>query len=139
MADDLFRFSTALKVRWRDVDALGHVNNAVYFTYLEMGRVEYLRQLELISSSPDGIGFILAEASCHFKAALGLDDQATIYVRTSELRNSSFVFEYRIEGKDGKLAATARSVQVCYDYQAQSSIPVPDKWRETITAYEPGL
>jgi len=139
VTDDLFRFSTTLEVRWRDLDALGHVNNAVYFTYLEQARFQYLRELGLIPSDPFGIGMILAEARCQFKSPLELGERVTIYTRVSELRNSSFIFEYRIEGEDGRVAATARSVQVCYDYQNQHSIPIPDKWREAITAYEPGL
>jgi len=139
MTDDLFRFSTTLEVRWRDLDPLGHVNNAVYLTYLEQARVHYLRELGLVPSGPAGIGFILAEVSCQFKSPLGLGEHVTIYARVSELHNSSFVFEYRMEGEDGQLAATARSVQVCYDYQVQRPIPIPDQWRETITAYEPGL
>jgi len=139
VTDDLFRFSTTLEVRWRDLDALGHVNNAVYFTYLEQARFQYLRELGLIPSDPFGIGMILAEARCQFKSPLELGERVTIHTRVSELRNSSFIFEYRIEGEDGRVAATARSVQVCYDYQNQHSIPIPDKWREAITAYEPGL
>lgn len=139
MSDDLFRFSTTLEVRWRDLDALGHVNNAVYLTYLEQARVHYLRELGLATGSPDDIGMILAEVTCTYRAPLSLGEQVTIRVRVSELRNSSFIFEYRVEGGDGRLAATARSVQVCYDYQAGHAVPIPDRWRSTITDYEPGL
>ncbi len=139
MTDNLFRFSTTLEIRWRDLDALGHVNNAVYFTYLEQARVHYLRELGLVPSDPSAIGMILAETSCQFKSPLELGEQVTIYVRVSELRNSSFIVEYRLEGGDGRLAATARSAQVCYDYQNQRSIPISDQWREIIIAYEPGL
>lgn len=139
MTDDPFRFSTTLEVRWRDLDALGHVNNAVYFTYLEQARVHYLRELGIVPPDPAGIGFILAEASCQFKAPLGLGERVTIYTRVSQLRNSSFIFEYRMEGEDGQVAATARSAQVCYDYQNQRPIPIPDEWREVIISYEPGL
>jgi len=139
MSDDLFRFSTALDVRWRDLDALGHVNNAVYFTYLEETRFHYLRELGVIPSDPSGIGMILAEASCQFKSPLRLGERVTVWMRVSELRNSSFIFEYRVEGEGGRLAATARSVQVCYDYKNQRPISIPDEWREAIIAYEPGL
>ncbi len=139
MTDDLFRFSTTLEVRWRDLDALGHVNNVVYFTYLEQARVHYLRELGITPSNPSGIGFILAEASCQFKSPLELGERVTIYARVSELRNSSFIFQYRMEGENGRLAATAHSAQVCYDYQAQRPIPMPDTWRKAIIAYEPGL
>ncbi len=139
MTQDAFRFSTQLQVRWRDLDPMGHVNNAVYFTYLEQARVHYLHGLDLVTDDPSEVGMILAEATCQFQSPLKLGENTTIHVRVSELRNSSFIFEYRMEGQDGRLAALARSVQVCYDYAAQRSIPIPKRWRATITAYEPGL
>ena len=128
-----------MEVRWRDLDALDHVNNAVYFTYLEQARVHYLRELEVISDTPSAIGFILAEAHCQFKSPLALGERVTVYVRVSELRNSSFIFEYRMEGEGQRLAAEARSTQVCYDYDNQCPVPISDKWREAIVDFEPGL
>jgi len=139
MGDDLFRFATTLEVRWRDVDALGHVNNAVYLTYLEQARIHYMREMGLGFRSLDEVGMILAEVTCTYRAPLSLGEQVTIRVRVSRLGNSSFNFEYRVEGEDGRLAATASSVQVCYDYQAGRSTPIPDHWRARIIAYEPGL
>jgi acyl-CoA thioester hydrolase len=139
MTDDRFRFSTTVEVRWRDLDPMGHVNNAVYFTYLEQARTHYLREVGLLPGAPSGMGFILAGASCQFKAPLELGERVTIHTRVSQLRNSSFIFEYRAEAGDGRLVATARTVQVCYDYQARRSLPIPDEWREAVIAYEPGL
>lgn len=139
MKDDLFRFSTTLEVRWRDLDALGHVNNAVYLTYLEQARIHYMQEMGLGFRSLEDVGMILAEVTCTYHSPLSLGERVTIWVRISELRNSSFIFEYRLEGEDGRLAATARSVQVCYDYRAGRSVPIPDPWRAAITAYEPGL
>jgi len=139
MAEELFRFSTTLEVRWRDLDALGHVNNAVFFTYLEQARVHYLRELGIAPDSPGGIGFILAETSCQFKSPLRLGERVTVRARVSAMRNSSFMFEYRMEGEDGRLAAVAHSAQVCYDYQNLHPVRMPDRLREAITEYEPGL
>jgi len=139
MADGPFRFSTTVEVRWRDLDSLGHVNNAVYFTYLEQARIHYLSELGLIPPDPGSIGFILAEATCRFESPLELGEAVTVYMRVSELRNSSFIFEYRMEGGDGRLVANASSAQVCYDYRARRPIPIPDMWRKVVTAYEPGL
>jgi acyl-CoA thioester hydrolase len=139
MTDDLYRFSTALEVRWRDVDALGHVNNAVYFNYLEQARLHYMRELGFLPPNSTAVGVIIAEASCRFKSPLKLGECVTIRARVSEFRRSSFIFEYRLEGEDGRLAATARTVQVCYDYKNQRPSPIPDEWREAFTAYEPGL
>jgi len=139
MTNTLFRFSSTSEVRWRDLDAMGHVNNVVYFTYQEQARIHYLRELELLPEDAGNIGFILAEASCQFKSPLKLGERVTVYIRVSEIRNSSFVFEYRLEGAQERLVATARSTQVCYDYQNQRSIPLPDEWREVVIAYEPNL
>jgi acyl-CoA thioester hydrolase len=139
MTDDLYRFSTALEVRWRDVDALSHVNNAVYFNYLEQARLHYMDELGFLLPNSTDVGIIIAEASCRFKSPLKLGEHVTIRARVSEFRRTSFIFEYRIEGEDGRLAATARTVQVCYDYEDQRPSPIPDKWREAFIAYEPGL
>lgn len=139
MADDLYRFSTTLEVRWRDVDALDHVNNAVYFNYLEQARLHYMRELGFLPPNATAVGVIVAEASCRFESPLKLGEQVTIRARVSEFRRTSFIFEYRIEGGDGRLAATAQTVQVCYDYEEQRPSPIPDAWREAFIAYEPGL
>ena len=139
MADDLYRFSTTLEVRWRDVDALDHVNNAVYFNYLEQARLHYMRELGFLPPNSTAVGVIIAEASCRFESPLKLGEQVTIRARVSEFRRTSFIFEYRIEGGDGRLAATAQTVQVCYDYDGQRPSPIPDEWREAFIAYEPVL
>lgn len=139
MPDDRFRFSVSVVVRWRDLDALNHVNNAVYFTYLEQARVGYLDELGLLPDKPSGIGFILAEARCQFKSPLTLGERVTIHIRVSELRRSSFIFEYRVEGEDGRLAAEAHTAQVSYDYDGKRAMPIPDEWREAIIGFEPGL
>jgi acyl-CoA thioester hydrolase len=128
-----------MEVRWRDLDALNHVNNAVYFTYLEQARVHYVRQLGIVPDAPSDIGFILAEAHCQFKSPLALGERVTVYVRVSEMRNSSFIFEYRMEGEGRRLAAEARSTQVCYDYDNKCPIPISDEWRKAIIDFEPGL
>lgn len=139
MSEELFRFSTTVAVRWRDLDAMNHVNNAVYFTYLEQARVHYLRELGLTSDAPSGVGFILAEACCQYKSPLTLGERVTVRIRVSQLGRSSFVFTYLLEGQDGRLVAEARSTQVCYDYADERSIPLSDAWRRTILAFEPGL
>jgi acyl-CoA thioester hydrolase len=137
MSEDRFRFSTEMEVRWRDVDALGHVNNAVYLTYLEQARVRYFEEIGLGFGTDAGM--ILAEITCTYRSPLSLSERVTVWMRVSEFRNSSFIVLYRIEGEDGRLAATARSVQVCYDYDASRAVPIPDEWRAAIAAYEPGL
>ncbi len=139
MTHETFRFSATIDVRWRDLDALSHVNNAVYFTYLEQARFQYLAAVGVAPDTPSGIGIILAEATCQFKSPLTLGERVVVYIRISELRRSSFVFEYRMEGEDGRVAAEARTAQVCYDYDGRHSIPIPDAWRRAFIDFEPQL
>ena len=106
---------------------------------LEQARVHYLHELGLAPTNPGDIGMIIAEASCRFKSPLRLREQVTIRVRVSQMRRSSFTFVYRMEGGDGRLAALARTVQVCYDYDKKSPVSMSDEWREAIVGFEPGL
>jgi acyl-CoA thioester hydrolase len=134
-----FRFSVAVPIRYADIDAQRHLNNVAYFTFMEHARVEYLRQVGLWSGDDyDGLGMILARASCTFVAPASLGETVTVWTRVSRLGSKSFHFEYLLETERGEIA-TGESVQVCYDYAQRQSIPVPSWWREAIVAYEPAL
>ncbi len=133
-----YRCSTPIKVRFRDLDAFGHVNNAVYFTFMEMARVEYFTQLGLtkLGEYPTPF-FIIAEATCQYKLPIQLETSLVVQVRVSRLGNSSFDMEYRfVEESSGALLATGRTVQVVYDYSAGCSVPMPAAWREALTSFE---
>jgi acyl-CoA thioester hydrolase len=134
-----FRCSVAIPIRYADIDAQRHLNNVAYFAFMEHARVQYLRETGLWQGDDfDSVGMILAETSCTYTAPAFLGETVTVWTRISRLGNKSFHFEYRLETERGEIA-TGRSVQVCYDYTQQQSIPLPDRWREAIIAYEPGL
>lgn len=137
MSDPVFHFSTPIKIRFRDLDAFGHVNNAVYFTYMEVARVDYFTHVGLLKSEWPPIFFIIAEATCQFKAPIQMDTPLAIQVRVSGLRHSSFGMDYHfVDQVTGQVLAIGRTVQVMYDYTAQRSVPLPADWRQTLTAFE---
>ena len=134
-----FRCSVSILIRYADIDAQRHLNNVAYFTFMEHARVHYLQETGLWQGDDFGsIGMILAETSCTYTAPAFLGETVTVWTRVSRLGTKSFRFEYRLETELGQIA-TGWSVQVCYDYARQQSIPMPDQWRERIVAYEPGL
>jgi acyl-CoA thioester hydrolase len=134
-----FRCSVAIPIRYADIDAQRHLNNIAYFAFMEHARVEYLREVGLWQGSDfEAIGMVVAEASCIYKAPAFLGETVTVWVRISHLGNKSFQIDYRLE-TGGSEIATGRTIQVCYDYAQQRSIPMPGAWREAIVAYEPGL
>ena len=134
-----FRHVTPIAVRFRDIDALGHVNNAVFFTYLETARVEYMDSVVFDTATRDlsKWGLILAHISCDFKKPIFLDQMVEVGTRIAEMRNSSLLVEQRIEA-DGQLVALAEAVVVRYDYQAGSSVRISDSFRSRVESFEAG-
>ncbi len=115
-------------VRFRDVDAMGHVNNAVYLTYLEDARIAFLRPLG--ADVPD---MILARAEIDFRAPLAEGDELEIGVRPVRVGTKSFELEYEVRVGD-EVAAEAKTVIVSYDYASGRPVAVPDHWREKLAA-----
>ena len=135
-----FAFKHRIEVRFRDCDALRHVNNAVYFTYFEQARLVMGETLGLRRVLEDvDLGLILAHTSCDYKAQLVFGDQIDVHVGVETIGRSSFV--YRMEARrvrDGALVATSRSVQVVFDYAAQRTAPIPDTLGEKLEALVTG-
>ncbi len=119
-------FHTEIKVIFRDLDALGHVNNAVYFTYMEVARTEYYMQLTGAKSLGE-VRFIIAKASCDYRAPAKFGDRLSVAVWPSEVGNSSFKFQYLItQSADGTHVAEGETVQVAFDYETRKTIPLPE-------------
>ncbi len=127
-----FRHITTIKVQFRDVDSLGHVNNAVYLSYLETGRVEFCEQ----AFGPEGFErfpFILAEVRVKFLAPAFMSELIELWMRVSDVGRKSFRFEYHLRAnEDERMICEAESVQVMYDYRAGKTTPVPSEWRRIV-------
>jgi acyl-CoA thioester hydrolase len=119
------RFS--LQTRFNDYDSKGHVNNAVYLTYFELGRV----QAWLAAGGEVDGDFILAEARISYKSPALMGDPLDLEVTTSEIRTKAWVWRYRIlDPRDERLVADGETVQVMFDYQARRTVPIPPAIRE---------
>ncbi len=122
-------FSHPIEVRFRDCDPMGHVNHAVYLSYLEQARFAFWRTV-IGAKGIDETGFILARAECDYRSAATLGDPLEVRLRVTAIGRSSFTFEYDVvDTAHDRLVASARTVQVTYDYRAQKSVPIPDDLR----------
>ena len=125
-------FTHRLEVRFRDCDPMGHVNNAVYLTYLEQTRFSHWRSLwgfgtsQLTAARP---GVILARVECDYKRPAKYGDMLDIRMTVAELGRSSFRYEYEIVDEQGRTVLTATTVQVMYDYTAEKPVAIPDDIR----------
>lgn len=141
MTDQLsvFRHKTLIQIRFKDVDSMGHVNNANHFTYFELARMKYFREVvgEQIDWNTQGI--ILAHLEIDYKIPILLQDEVWVYSRISRFGSKSFEVEYKIvkiQGTSELICATGKSVQVCFNYETNQTIPVPSSWKAKAELYE---
>ncbi len=134
-----FNFHFPLQMRWNDLDALGHVNNALFLTYFETARGRYMME-----ACPGWDWtkhmFLIGNVHASFHKELLLTARhPEVYMRTSKVGNKSFELSYAIvsQGKDGKLVhATGQTTQVMFDMQSKQTIQIPDWIREQLEVYE---
>lgn len=126
-------------VRFRDLDALRHVNNSVFLTYLETAREAYWNALghEL---DLEGYGYILARIECDFRAPIlyqGPGTRIRVLIRCARLGTKSWEYEYRVEDVEGAtLFAEARSVQVYSHIPTNRTEPIPPEIRKAFDRLE---
>src|ERR1700682_2906229 len=121
-------------VIFRDLDAIGHVNNAVFFTYFEWGRTRYWFDLRG-GTGPFDIGFIVARTECDYRRQLVMEP-IEIATRIGEMRNSSIDFHSEIRKAGGEVAAIGKTVAVLYDWTKQAKMSIPDDLRSRVRAFQ---
>ncbi len=134
-----------IQVRWCDLDALGHVNNAVYLSYFELARLAYVNallpgaDLDPATWLPRDFPFILAQLEIHYRSPAVLTDRLQVSIHVSRVGRKSFVFEYALtDTNTGRLVADGSSVQVYFDYTAGESRPVPEETIRRIEEFQGG-
>jgi len=123
-----FEYETELQVRFRDLDAMGHVNNAVYATYLEQARVDYYA--DVLGVGLDDIDTVLVNLEIDYRHEVTLaDETVTVAMGVRSIGESSVVVGYEVRAGD-RVAATAETTQVYVDPDEGGSRPLPEEWIE---------
>ena len=119
---------TKLRVRFAEIDAQGHVNNAVYLSYFEVGRVEWLRAagLSYRELEAQGYGIVVVEVLAHYRRAAFFDDELTLRTELADLSRASIRFEYEVS-RDGELLVTGHTRHACWDLATGKPIRVPEE------------
>lgn len=142
MTQTEFPYEITLEVAFRDIDAMGHVNNAVFFAYFETVRIKYLGEIMedsgLLSTELLDLPLILVEARCVYKSPALLTEKLKIGTGISRFGTKSFDMLYRVEGEDGRLIAFGKTIQVMYDYVSRSAFPIPEELKEYVADYQRG-
>jgi acyl-CoA thioester hydrolase len=134
-----------VEVRLSDTDAMGHVNNARYLTYVEIARVAYYERVTG-NALPIGVhgaeeGMILAEIRMTYRSPAFYGETLTVESRVERIGRTSFGMVHRITAPESRygparLIAVADSTLVSYDYTEECPIAVPEEWRALMSAFE---
>ncbi len=128
-----------MEIRFIDVDAFGHVNNAHYLTYFEQARVKYFDDIMGWKYDWSRQGIILARAEINYKEPVLFRDDLFIMTHCSRIGKKSFDLDYLVIKKSNEqeiVLAEGKTVMVAYDYDAGESIAVPEKWIGAIKKFE---
>ena len=122
-----FLYSHKIEVRFRDCDPLGHVNNAAYLTYLEQARLFYWKSLwgfgdDHATGSP---GVIMARAEIDYRLPARYGQTLEVRIDLAAVGKTSFTYDYEVVDEQDRVVASARTVQVMYDYAAARPVPIP--------------
>ena len=137
---DDFRHFEPIDVRWGDMDAMGHINNACYFTYCESARMSYFATVAM-ESHKEGAehGPALVSATCNFRRQVHWPASLQVGARSGEIHRRSFELEYAIfDRADGSVVADGTSVVVWVDYGTGKAIPLPEGLKGAIRDFEAG-
>jgi acyl-CoA thioester hydrolase len=127
----------SLPVQWGDQDAFGHVNNVVYFRWMESARIEYFRQAAIGGVSNQGVGPILASIKCDFRRQLTYTDTLLVSASIASIGRTSMKMVHLVYSTAQQIvAAEGDSVIVMFEYTKQRPILVADDIRATIDAIE---
>ena len=137
-----FKQSIRIKVRFCDLDAMGHVNNAAYLSYLEEARLAYYNQVLQMNTNNLEFDAVVARIEIDYIEQIRLGDEVEVYTRTAKIGNKSSDVEHLIvvAGEKGrKIAARAMTKLVSFDYKTEKTIPVPEEKRLIIERFESGF
>jgi acyl-CoA thioester hydrolase len=132
-----YKFKTAIPIRFSDIDAVGHVNNAIYLTYFEIARFNYWKEAINWDFSENGV--IVGRSEVNYLKPITLYDQIACYVRVVRIGNSSFDVMHvlvRITPAGEEICTTGKTVCICYDYKANKSVHIPKTERTQMIAYD---
>ena len=133
---DEFRHRTRLQVRLGDLDPFGHVNNAVIATYVEQGRVLYLRDVLGTGVDPVTMPFILAMLKIDYLSQVMFSDTVEVGSRVDWIGRTSIGMSHLLINQEARELARSEAVLVAFDYDVEKPMPVSDSWRAVMAAHE---
>lgn len=132
-----FRHEVPLQIRFNDIDLLGHLNNAVYIQFFDLGKSRYFQDV-----MPEGvdwrhINIVVANINCDFFAPTYITEPIAVLTTITHMGEKSFALEQRIVNSDnGEVKCIAKTIMVGFDMTTGKSAPIDPKWVEALERHE---
>lgn len=134
---ETFKSTLPIQIRFNDIDAMGHINNNIYFSYFDLGKTTYFETIKPTAVSwTDGL-IVVAHIEVDFFSPIYYKEKIAVDSKVTKLGDKSGTFLQQIRNvANGEIKCRCTSIFVTYDAQTQSSMAIPDNWREVISRYE---
>lgn len=133
-----FRHRMPLQMRFNDIDMLGHLNNSVYFSFMDLAKTRYFQAVlgDRLNWHSD-VGVVIVNVNCDFCAPTFFDDEIEVETAVVAIGEKSLTLEQRVfSPKDDKVRCRCRTVMSGFNAKTYKSEPISDEWREAINNYE---
>jgi len=122
-----------LRLDWSELDLFGHINNVMFFKYIQASRINYWEHVGFMNRYfKDKIGPILVSTGCQFSKPLFYPDTITVEVRLEFIKTTSIGLHHRILNGKNELSAEAHDVIVLYDFAKNEKVPISAELREAM-------
>ena len=131
-----FKSKKSIQIRMTDVDPLGHVNNGVFYSYYDIGRLHYLSEINE-NTHWETIDKVIVRTECDFMESVLYTDEISVETKVVDIGNKSVKMMQRIvDNRTGKIKSTCLSILSGYDKQNNTSKAISDEFRKKVTAFE---
>jgi len=132
-----FNHTTPIQLRFNDFDALGHVNNSVYFSFYDLGKTTYFTEVLPEVSVSKEVGVVIGHIEVSFLLPVYPGENVAVETAVAEIGNKSFkLLQQLIDVETKEVKCVCQTVMVCYDAKTKTSRPISDNWRKAMADFE---
>lgn len=132
-----FRHHIPVQIRFNDIDVLGHLNNSIYFSFMDLGKTRYFQEALGEKLHWGEFGAVIVNVNCDFCVPTFFDDEIEVETAVTRIGEKSLTLEQRVFSPvDGSVRCRCTTVMAGFDMKTLGSRVIPDEWREAFSKYE---
>ena len=132
-----FKHITPIQLRFNDFDALGHVNNSVYFSFYDLGKTSYFADVLSKLEVAKEVGVVIGHIEVSFLLPVYPDENVAVQTAVVEIGNKSFkLLQHLVDLDTNEIKCICNTVMVCFDAKTKTTRQISDEWRKAMAEFE---